>query len=78
MPGSARIAAFDFDKTLHFGGSAWRLTSAHVPALFKQLHEEHGYKIVIFSNQHLKLRRQSPPAGPSAKVGILDIFEPIF
>ncbi|CAE7590313.1 ZDP [Symbiodinium natans] len=47
----ARVAAFDFDKTLHHGGMAWRLSSAHIPGRLRQLHEE-GYRIVIFSNQH--------------------------
>eukprot|EP00933_Yihiella_yeosuensis_P064706 TRINITY_DN68199_c0_g1_i1.p1 TRINITY_DN68199_c0_g1~~TRINITY_DN68199_c0_g1_i1.p1 ORF type:complete len:216 (+),score=36.94 TRINITY_DN68199_c0_g1_i1:47-694(+) len=49
---SAKIAGFDFDKTLHFGGPAWRLSSAHVPGRLRQLYEQDGYKVVVFSNQH--------------------------
>nr|QDO16397.1 bifunctional polynucleotide phosphatase/kinase [Lingulodinium polyedra] len=48
---SARVAAFDFDKTLHFGGAAWRLSSVHVTARLRQLYDA-GYNVAIFSNQH--------------------------
>eukprot|EP00931_Biecheleriopsis_adriatica_P047175 TRINITY_DN27166_c0_g1_i1.p1 TRINITY_DN27166_c0_g1~~TRINITY_DN27166_c0_g1_i1.p1 ORF type:complete len:259 (+),score=45.12 TRINITY_DN27166_c0_g1_i1:42-779(+) len=39
-PSSAKVAGFDFDKTLHFGGPAWRLSSAHIPSRLKQLGRE--------------------------------------
>eukprot|EP00747_Dinoflagellata_sp_TGD_P195919 gnl/TRDRNA2_/TRDRNA2_65306_c0_seq1.p1 gnl/TRDRNA2_/TRDRNA2_65306_c0~~gnl/TRDRNA2_/TRDRNA2_65306_c0_seq1.p1 ORF type:complete len:221 (-),score=36.89 gnl/TRDRNA2_/TRDRNA2_65306_c0_seq1:79-741(-) len=57
---SSRIAAFDFDKTLHFGGAAWRLSSAHVPARLRELHDLGGYKLVLFSNQHAAGRQRTP------------------
>eukprot|EP00931_Biecheleriopsis_adriatica_P047176 TRINITY_DN27166_c0_g1_i2.p1 TRINITY_DN27166_c0_g1~~TRINITY_DN27166_c0_g1_i2.p1 ORF type:complete len:149 (+),score=21.63 TRINITY_DN27166_c0_g1_i2:42-449(+) len=41
-PSSAKVAGFDFDKTLHFGGPAWRLSSAHIPSRLKQLDREGG------------------------------------
>lgn len=50
VPASQRIAAFDFDGTLRFGGSAWRFTSSHLPSRLASLVRK-GYKCVIFSNQ---------------------------
>eukprot|EP00928_Gymnodinium_smaydae_P090524 TRINITY_DN74312_c0_g1_i1.p1 TRINITY_DN74312_c0_g1~~TRINITY_DN74312_c0_g1_i1.p1 ORF type:complete len:220 (+),score=40.22 TRINITY_DN74312_c0_g1_i1:122-781(+) len=60
VPRTPRIAAFDFDKTLHFGGgAAWRLSSAHVPARLRHLHEVEGYRLVVFSNQHAAGRQRT-------------------
>lgn len=56
---SARIAAFDFDKTLHFGGAAWWLSSAHIPGVLRRLHDDEGYKVVVFSNQHGPSRQRT-------------------
>ncbi|CAE8678073.1 unnamed protein product, partial [Polarella glacialis] len=46
--------------TLHFGGSAWRLSSAHIPPKLRQLYEQDGYKVVIFSNQHGAGKQKTP------------------
>ncbi|CAJ1366682.1 unnamed protein product [Effrenium voratum] len=48
---AAKVAGFDFDKTLHFGGTAWKLSSVHIPEKLKRLQQD-GYTVVIFSNQH--------------------------
>mmetsp|Transcript_12471 Transcript_12471/g.23961 ORF Transcript_12471/g.23961 Transcript_12471/m.23961 type:complete len:203 (-) Transcript_12471:33-641(-) len=73
-PPSLRIAAFDFDKTLHFGGMAWRLSSAHVPARLQQLHEE-GFKVVVFSNQHAAGRQRTLDGMARAVHETIDKFE---
>mmetsp|Transcript_5801 Transcript_5801/g.10410 ORF Transcript_5801/g.10410 Transcript_5801/m.10410 type:complete len:208 (+) Transcript_5801:126-749(+) len=73
VPG-VKIAAFDFDKTLHYGGSAWKLSSSHVPGKFKELCSR-GYKIVIFSNQHGPGRQKTPEAMVAEVTDIISRFD---
>ena len=55
---SVKVAAFDFDKTLYFGGSSWKLSSARIPQQLQAL-EESGYMLAVFSNQQGPGRQRS-------------------
>eukprot|EP00929_Paragymnodinium_shiwhaense_P061347 TRINITY_DN30632_c0_g1_i2.p1 TRINITY_DN30632_c0_g1~~TRINITY_DN30632_c0_g1_i2.p1 ORF type:complete len:205 (-),score=52.97 TRINITY_DN30632_c0_g1_i2:408-1022(-) len=71
---SPRVAAFDFDKTLHFGGAAWHLSSAHIPRRLQQLHKE-GHRIAVFSNQHAAGRQRTMEAMEAAVFQTLGRFD---
>mmetsp|Transcript_44441 Transcript_44441/g.92878 ORF Transcript_44441/g.92878 Transcript_44441/m.92878 type:complete len:216 (-) Transcript_44441:19-666(-) len=70
----SRIAAFDFDKTLHHGGSAWKLSAMHVPTRLRELQQQ-GYRIVIFSNQHGPGRQRTREAMQAEVRDITDRFD---
>ncbi|CAK9042881.1 unnamed protein product [Durusdinium trenchii] len=74
---AVKVAAFDFDKTLYFGGPSWKLTSAQIPKRLQQL-QQFGYTVVIFSNQQGPGRQTSSERMQLEVAKLLSNFEDFY